>query len=79
MTLAADVTEPLVRKSSSAPSELLLWGREEKGEWQGEGEDLPRQHHVVRVIFAPLPVFAGVDGKVKRQHLVLRVSERNHN
>lgn len=31
MTLAADVTEPLVRKSSSAPSELLLWGREEKG------------------------------------------------
>lgn len=69
-----------MRKSSSAPSELLLWGREEEweGQGQGEGEDLPRQHHVVRVIFAPLPVFAGVDGKVKRQHLVLRVSERNH-
>lgn len=90
MTLAADVTEPFTQACAAVSAQEQLRplrvvtvgaGGEEwegQGQGQGEGEDLPRQHHVVRVIFAPLPVFAGVDGKVKRQHLVLRVSERNH-
>lgn len=85
MTLAADVTEPFTQACAAMgaqeqlrPLRVVTVGAGGEGGWQGEGEDLPRQHHVVRVIFAPLPVFAGVDGKVKRQHLVLRVSERNH-
>lgn len=80
MTLAADVTEPFTQACAAMgaqeqlrPLRVVTVGAGGEG-----GEDLPRQHHVVRVIFAPLPVFAGVDGKVKRQHLVLRVSERNH-
>lgn len=57
---------------ASVYSEQLL-RREAGGGW-----DAPGQHHVVGVVFPPLPLFAGVHGEVQRQHLVLGVGERDH-
>lgn len=41
-------------------------------------EILPCQHHIIVVIFAPFPVFSGIHSKVQRQHLMIRVCQRDH-